>query len=317
MAGAGFATMITAGPLPTPVVAFGIRHFGCVAAVVVTASHNPPQDNGYKVYLGDGSQIVPPADAEIAARIDEVAKHRLDDVPRSAGYATLGDELVAAYLERIAALVPAGCSPRLSTGSTPHCTASAARSSSEPCGAAGFPAGVVVAEQAQPDPDFPTVAFPNPEEPGAIDLALAQAQEVGADLVVANDPDADRCAVAAVVDAELADAARRRARGPARRRRAAPRRTRDVRVLDRLRLAAPGDGRGVRAAVRLHAHRLQVDRPGARAGVRLRGGHRLLRRPGRCPGQGRDLRAGPGAHRWPPSSRRTGAPWPTGWTRSP
>ena len=199
MAGAGFATMITAGPLPTPVIAFGIRHFGCVAAVVVTASHNPPQDNGYKVYLGDGSQIVPPADAEIAARIDEVAKHRLDDVPRSPGYATLGDELVAAYFERIAALVPAGVPRSLDWVYTPlHGVGGSIVE--QAVRAAGFPAGIVVAEQAQPDPDFPTVAFPNPEEPGAIDLALSKAQEVGADLVVANDPDADRCAVAAVVD---------------------------------------------------------------------------------------------------------------------
>ena len=83
MAAAGFEAMITPGPLPTPVVAFGIRHLGCVAGVVVTASHNPPQDNGYKVYLGDGSQIVPPADMEISSRIDEVAKHSLADIPRS------------------------------------------------------------------------------------------------------------------------------------------------------------------------------------------------------------------------------------------
>ena len=99
MSGAGFQAMITPGPLPTPVVAFGIRHFGCVAGVVVTASHNPPQDNGYKVFLGDGSQIVPPADAEIAARIDEVAKHNLDDVPRARSYAILGPELVDAYVD--------------------------------------------------------------------------------------------------------------------------------------------------------------------------------------------------------------------------
>jgi phosphomannomutase len=106
MSGAGFQAMITPGPLPTPVVAFGIRHFGCVAAVVVTASHNPPQDNGYKVFLGDGSQIVPPADAEIAARIDKVAKHNLDDVPRAHSYAILGPELVDAYVDRIAKWVP-------------------------------------------------------------------------------------------------------------------------------------------------------------------------------------------------------------------
>ena len=98
MVGAGFEALLSSGPLPTPVVAFGIRQLGCVAGVVVTASHNPPQDNGYKVYLGDGSQIVPPADAEIAARIEEVAKHELTDVPRADGYRTIGDELVEAYL---------------------------------------------------------------------------------------------------------------------------------------------------------------------------------------------------------------------------
>jgi phosphomannomutase len=86
MSGAGFQAMITPEPLATPVVAFGIRHFGCVAGVVVTASHNPPQDNGYKVYLGDGSQIVPPADVEISSRIEEIARHNLSDVPRSQSY---------------------------------------------------------------------------------------------------------------------------------------------------------------------------------------------------------------------------------------
>ena len=199
MAGAGFGAMITAGPLPTPAVAFGIGHFGCVAGVVVTASHNPPQDNGYKVYLGDGSQIVPPADADISARIDEVARHRLSDLSRSPVYTTLDDQLVEAYLDRVATLVPPEAprdvrwvyTPLHGVGG-PLVEQAVAR--------AGFPGGVVVAEQAAPDPDFPTVSFPNPEEPGAIDLALARAAEIGADVVVANDPDADRCAVAAVVD---------------------------------------------------------------------------------------------------------------------
>ena len=199
MAGAGFAAMVTAGPLPTPVAAFGIRHLDCVAGVVVTASHNPPQDNGYKVFLGDGSQIVPPADAEISARIDEVARHRLADLPRSPVYATLDDELVTAYLERIAALVPPEAPREVSWVYTPlHGVAGSVVARA--VAVAGFPEGVVVAEQATPDPDFPTVSFPNPEEPGAIDLALARAAEVSADVVVANDPDGDRCAVAAVVD---------------------------------------------------------------------------------------------------------------------
>jgi phosphomannomutase len=199
MAGAGFAAMVTAAPLPTPVVAFGIRHLDCVAGVVVTASHNPSQDNGYKVYLGDGSQIVPPADAEISARIDQVARQGLSDVPRSPVYTTLDDELVAAYLKRIAALVPPEAPRDVRWVYTPlHGVGGSVVDRA--VAAAGFPDGVVVAEQATPDPDFPTVPFPNPEEPGAIDLALAQAAEVGADLVVANDPDADRCAVATVVD---------------------------------------------------------------------------------------------------------------------
>jgi len=196
LAAAGFEALVTDGPVPTPVVAFGIRHLGCVAGVVVTASHNPPEDNGYKVYLADGSQIVPPADAEIAARIDEVARHPLANVPRSDAYARVGPELLDAYAARAASLVPASAPRALRWAYTPlHGVGGdlvldvVAR--------AGFPPPAVVAEQAEPDPDFPTVAFPNPEEPGAIDLALALGERVDADVVVANDPDADRCAVAA------------------------------------------------------------------------------------------------------------------------
>ena len=114
-AGAGFRALLVPVPTPTPVMAFGIGYFGCVAGVVVTASHNPPQDNGYKVYLGDGSQIVPPADGEIAARIEEVTQHDLSDVPRSDDYVELGDELVEAYLARVISLVPADA-PRTSLG---------------------------------------------------------------------------------------------------------------------------------------------------------------------------------------------------------
>jgi phosphomannomutase len=199
MTAARFETMITAGPMPTPVVAFGIRHLGCVAGVVVTASHNPAQDNGYKVYLGDGSQIVPPADAEIASRIDEIAKHNLDDVPRSRSYAVLGTELVDAYVDRIASRVPRDAPRQLRWVYTPlHGVGGALVD--QVVGACRFPPAEVIAEQAEPDPKFPTVAFPNPEEPGAIDLALARAEEVDADLVIANDPDADRLAAAVVVD---------------------------------------------------------------------------------------------------------------------
>ena len=201
MSGAGFQAMITPGPLPTPLVAFGIRHFGCVAGVVVTASHNPPQDNGYKVFLGDGSQIVQPADVEISSRIDEVAKHSLYDVPRSDSYSVLGDEVVAAYVNRLTALVPPDAPRELHWVYTPlHGVGGSLVERA--VAACRFPPAHVVTEQANPDPSFPTVAFPNPEEPGAIDLALRSAQQTGADLVIANDPDADRCAIAAVIDTQ-------------------------------------------------------------------------------------------------------------------
>jgi phosphomannomutase len=193
MRGAGLDAVLLDRPTPTPVVAFGINHLQAVAGVVVTASHNPPQDNGYKVYLGDGSQIVPPADAEIAAAIAAVGP--LADVPRGDDWQTLGDELLEAYLERIAQLVPADAPRELNVAYTPlH---GVGRTLVEAAVArAGFPALRVVASQADPDPDFPTVSFPNPEEPGAIDAALDLAREINADIAVANDPDADRCAVA-------------------------------------------------------------------------------------------------------------------------
>jgi phosphomannomutase len=194
MTGAGLRAAVLPRPLPTPVLAHAIRHLGAAAGVEVTASHNPPRDNGYKVYLGDGSQIVPPADADIAAEIDAIRS--LGDIPRPAtGWETLDDSVLDAYLARTDAVL-AENSPR--TARTVYTAmhgvgkdvllAAFAR--------AGFPEPVLVAEQAQPDPDFPTVAFPNPEEPGAMDLAFAKARETGPDLVIANDPDADRCAVA-------------------------------------------------------------------------------------------------------------------------
>ncbi|WFB09050.1 phospho-sugar mutase [Streptomyces sp. LX-29] len=194
MVGAGLRAALLPQPLPTPVLAFAIRHLGAVAGVEVTASHNPPRDNGYKVYLGDGSQIVPPADGEIAAEIAAVAS--LADVPRpDAGWETLGDDVVAAYLARTDAVLSEGSPRDVRVVYTPMhgvgrttLTAAFAR--------AGFPAPTVVAAQAEPDPDFPTVAFPNPEEPGAMDLAFATAREANPDIVIANDPDADRCAVA-------------------------------------------------------------------------------------------------------------------------
>ncbi|QDP95675.1 phospho-sugar mutase [Microlunatus elymi] len=195
MAAAGFDALITAAPTPTPVVAFGIRHFECVAGVVVTASHNPPQDNGYKVYLGDGSQIVPPADADIAAQIDLVSAQPLDRVPRSQDYRVVGDKLINAYLDRATSLIADGTPRSLSWVYTPM-HGVGGRIVAEAVSRLGFDEPEVVKEQADPDPDFPTVPFPNPEEPGALDLAIARATEAEADLVIANDPDADRCAVA-------------------------------------------------------------------------------------------------------------------------
>jgi phosphomannomutase len=191
--GAGLDAVLLDRPTPTPVVAFGVLHLKAVAGVVVTASHNPPQDNGYKVYLGDGSQIVPPSDAEIAAAIDSVGP--LAEVPRGDDWRTTGDDLLDAYLNRIAMLVPTAAPRELTAVYTPlhgvgrGLVAEAVRR-------AGFAVPAVVASQAEPDPDFPTVAFPNPEEPGAIDAALELARSSGADLAIANDPDADRCAVA-------------------------------------------------------------------------------------------------------------------------
>ncbi|MFF8692885.1 phospho-sugar mutase [Streptomyces sp. NPDC015144] len=194
MTGAGLRAAVLPRPLPTPVLAYAIRHLGAVAGVEVTASHNPPRDNGYKVYLGDGSQIVPPADGEIAAEIAAVGP--LDGVARPEdGWEVLGEEVLDAYLARTDAVLAAG-SPRTARVvytamhgvGTSVLTAAFAR--------AGFPAPALVAEQAEPDPAFPTVAFPNPEEPGAMDLAFATARRTGPDIVIANDPDADRCAVA-------------------------------------------------------------------------------------------------------------------------
>lgn len=192
MTGAGIVALVLPGPLPTPVLAYAIRELGCAAGVMVTASHNPPQDNGYKVYLGDGSQIVAPADVEIAKRIAAVGD--LDSVRRGGPGRLVGQELVDRYLDTVAGLVEDG--PRdLSLVYTPlHGVGG--ETVVQVLETAGFAAPHVVAEQEQPDPEFPTVAFPNPEERGAMDLALALAIRKGADLVVANDPDADRCAVA-------------------------------------------------------------------------------------------------------------------------
>ena len=198
LAAAGFDALLAEAPLPTPVVAFGIRHVTCVAGVVVTASHNPARDNGYKVYLGDGSQIVPPADAEIARCIIEVTRGRLDHVPRSSAFTVLGTDLVAAYLDRVVTLVPAEAPRDIAWAYTAmHGVGAAVVAAAVQ--RIGLPTPSAVPEQLHPDPDFPTLAFPNPEEPGAMDMVLAVAARDGVDVVVANDPDADRCAVAVPV----------------------------------------------------------------------------------------------------------------------
>ncbi|HNM96929.1 MAG TPA: phospho-sugar mutase [Marmoricola sp.] len=193
MTGVGLRALVLPRPLPTPLLAFAIRHLGCVAGIMVTASHNPPEDNGYKVYLGDGSQIVPPADHDIAAQIAAIGDIR--DLPRGTSGEVLPESIVTDYEAAVGSIIGPG--PRdLKLVYTPlHGVGGS--TVVDVLTAAGFAAPVVVPQQAEPDADFPTVSFPNPEEPGAMDLAMALAAELGADLVVANDPDADRCAVAA------------------------------------------------------------------------------------------------------------------------
>ncbi|MFG3435832.1 phospho-sugar mutase [Nonomuraea sp. NPDC047897] len=193
LTGAGLHASLLPSPLPTPVLAFAVPHLGADAGVMVTASHNPPRDNGYKVYWGDGSQIVPPIDREISAAIDAVG--RVDELPlHGPGTLTeLGEDIVDDYIDAIARL-PLGDARDLRVAYTPlHGVGGATLT--DAFLRAGFDSPMAVEEQRNPDPDFPTVAFPNPEEPGAMDLAAALAARVGADLVLANDPDADRCAV--------------------------------------------------------------------------------------------------------------------------
>jgi phosphomannomutase len=191
-AAAGFDARIMPRLLPTPLLAFAVQRLGAAAGVMVTASHNPPQDNGYKVYVADGAQIAPPVDREIEAAIRAVDQVR--HVPLSDAYTVLDDAIVSDYVDAVAALVRPG--PRELTIVHTAMHGVGTEVVRKAFAAAGFAAPVLVPEQAEPDPDFPTVAFPNPEEPGALDLALALAAERRADLVIANDPDADRCAVA-------------------------------------------------------------------------------------------------------------------------
>lgn len=199
---AGAEVLLMPAPGPTPVLAFAVRHLSADAGVMVTASHNPAADNGYKVYLGgrvvtgagQGAQIVPPYDALIAGEIALVRAAK--DVPRAeSGWTVLGREITDDYHAAVATLNDGEPRTKLRIVTTSlHGVGGVAlaRALAE----AGFTDVVPVEEQVEPDPDFPTVAFPNPEEPGAIDMALALAQDAHAQLVIANDPDADRCAVA-------------------------------------------------------------------------------------------------------------------------
>ena len=196
MAGAGVRTTLLPRALPTPVLAFGVRHLAASAGVMVTASHNPARDNGYKVYLGGldgGSQIVPPEDGLIAAQIERIAAGSITELPRSTDFVVADDDLMLEYV-RLTAQLGHAPAPLTFVYSAMHGVGwETAHAAFE---AAGFGTPVLVAEQAEPDATFPTVAFPNPEEPGAMDLTFARAAEVDADLAIVNDPDADRLAVA-------------------------------------------------------------------------------------------------------------------------
>ena len=202
LGGAGIRARLLPPRQPTPLLAFAVRHLRAAAGIMITASHNPPADNGYKLYLGDGAQIIPPVDKQIAGAIAGLGDLSRIPValPDSPLIARLGDEVARAYLDAIVAAVPGPAAPggepsgvRVVYTPLHGVAAGLALRAFE---RAGFGPPKVVAAQAEPDPAFPTVAFPNPEEPGALDLALAQARDTGADLVIANDPDGDRLAVA-------------------------------------------------------------------------------------------------------------------------
>lgn len=204
MSGAGMKVFVLPRPLPTPVLAFAVKNLGVDVGIMVTASHNPPQDNGYKVYLGgtiDGieyraSQIISPTDTEISHEISLI--NSLSSQPRGKDWEIVNESVIHSYVSRTASLATHPSDIKVvytalhgvGTETLQHVFHKA-----------GYASPILVPAQTAPDPDFPTVPFPNPEEPGAIDLALETARNFGADLVIANDPDADRCA-AAVNDPE-------------------------------------------------------------------------------------------------------------------
>ncbi|NLG56727.1 MAG: phospho-sugar mutase, partial [Rhodococcus sp.] len=193
LAAAGYEVTLLPAPLPTPILAFAVRHFQAAAGIQITASHNPARDNGYKVFLADGAQLVSPADREIEALIQRAPA--ADQIPRTPVEPS-GAEVVDAYLTRIAQLprtpVPERASLRIALTALHGVGGDIAVRA---LAAAGVTDVHVVAAQHDPDPDFPTVAFPNPEEPGTTDALLDLAAAVDADLAIALDPDADRCAI--------------------------------------------------------------------------------------------------------------------------
>ncbi|OJZ70055.1 phosphomannomutase [Mycobacterium paraffinicum] len=190
LAAQGFSVRLLPGPVPTPVVAFAVRHTGAAAGIQITASHNPPADNGYKVYADGGIQIVSPSDREIEAAM--AAAPPADEIARVPVHPAVTD-VVERYIARAAAVRRGTGSVRVAL--TPlHGVGGAV--AVEALQRAGFERVHTVGAQFAPDPDFPTVAFPNPEEPGATDALLALAADVTADVAIALDPDADRCAVA-------------------------------------------------------------------------------------------------------------------------
>lgn len=198
-AAAGIRTILFDGVVPTPVLAFSGKHLATSAAIMVTASHNPPRDNGYKVYLGGangGSQIISPTDKEIAAKIRKVAESQtFDSIPKSDDFQIVGDELRQAYVGETASLtgeILEGESLKIVYTAMHGVGWHVVEKLFE---AVGLARPITVDAQLLPDGRFPTVAFPNPEEPGAMDLSFAKANEAGADLILANDPDADRLAI--------------------------------------------------------------------------------------------------------------------------
>jgi phosphomannomutase len=235
LAGAGITVHRFGDVVPTPLVSFAVTHLKAAAGIMITASHNPAADNGYKLYLSDGGQVIPPADAEIEKRVAALGPlSRIPVAPAGSPLITRhGDEIAQAYLAAVAgeagpamAGLADPVTGEAATSGEAGAAAGEARAGTGRSGRgsagrgdglnvvytamhgvagqlmlramrlAGFGAPYVVAAQAEPDPDFPTVAFPNPEEPGALDLALADARRLGADVIIASDPDGDRLAVA-------------------------------------------------------------------------------------------------------------------------